>query len=289
MFYQVSFPQRQVQRSTLVSRLEPVGDNTLAVIVEETPFHPLDYAWPDQPADRGNLIFNDQIFPVVDCLTGAINQNSNQLFIDKGIPVRKGEEGWDFVVVHILEKTPETDALQHESTITLSIDEKYQHQLSIGHTACHFSAMALNKILIPLWRKNPGKRDVLNSPDFDQMAIVSSKIQPGGSRDHYRLGKTIRKKGLQSAELMEHIAELLKKAESQANSWLRLEAEIQVRCDGPSLTDRRYWQCNLGEHGDVAIPCGGTHASNMKELGKVSITYEPAGDMEFVMVTRTNQ
>ena len=282
--FQVTFPQRMPSVLTKIARIQPV-ESSLAVITEITPFHPVDYTWPDQPADRGTLTLGNSTYNIDNCVTGAINCETNELFISQDIPVRKAETGWCFVVVHLLDNAQSIKQLQPGEDVELAIDTHYQQQLSLGHTACHLSAMALNRAATPFWRKSPGREDTLQSPDFDQMAIFSSQIQPGGSRDHYRIGKSIRKKGLLATDFMRDLPQLMAATEQQVNNWLALGSPITVRCDGTTLTDRRYWQCDLGEDGDAVIPCGGTHARHLQELGAVRITAEVLSETEFVMVT----
>ncbi len=281
----VTFPQRDITVNTAIVRAEAVAPDALAVMTESTPFHPLDFIWPDQPADRGTLSIGDQTLDVSDCLTGAIDVESGKLHIDQEIPVRKGEEGWQFVAVHILKSVNHLQLFQPGAEITLTVDAHYQQQLSLGHTACHLSAMALNRAASPFWRKQPSRRDVLDSPDFDQMAIFSSQILAGGSRDHYRLGKSICKKGLRSDEFMQDLPQLMAATEQQVNNWLALGSPITIQCEGKTLTDRRFWHCDLGEDGQAIIPCGGSHARSLKELGAVRVKAEPVSELEFVMVT----
>src|SRR5205809_275274 len=82
--------------------------NTL-VVTDETPFHPLDNKWSDQPADMGKMIIEGLNLPVVDALTAAINLQSGQLYVDSEIPVRSGEAGWAFVVAHVATLPPQCD------------------------------------------------------------------------------------------------------------------------------------------------------------------------------------
>lgn len=51
----VTYPAGALVASTTVLHVAPVGDGRIAVITETTSFHPVDAAWPDQPADAGTL------------------------------------------------------------------------------------------------------------------------------------------------------------------------------------------------------------------------------------------
>ena len=75
-----------------------------------------------------------------------------------------------------------------------TVDAEHRAALSAGHTGCHLAAVALNAALAARWRK-PVRTDGLGHPDFDQLAIVSSRIVPDGAVDTYRLGRSLRKKG----------------------------------------------------------------------------------------------
>lgn len=35
------------------------------VVTDVTPFHPVSHIWPDHPADKGILVFNDQQFELI--------------------------------------------------------------------------------------------------------------------------------------------------------------------------------------------------------------------------------
>ncbi|MFC4908538.1 metal-dependent hydrolase [Actinomadura gamaensis] len=67
----VTFPSGAVAgRSRVVAAL-PV-DGGYGVIVAETPFHPLDNSWPDQPGDTGVIRWDELELRVADCVTGAV-------------------------------------------------------------------------------------------------------------------------------------------------------------------------------------------------------------------------
>ncbi|NUR83524.1 MAG: metal-dependent hydrolase, partial [Nonomuraea sp.] len=182
----VTFPDGRVSgRSTIVGTVRAGAGHGL--VTAETPFHPLDHTWPDQPADRGTI----GGLPVLDCVTAAASDEG--LFLGEEIPVRRGADGWQWLVVHVV-----GSPLDEGTQVDLEVDPAYRAALSAGHTACHLAALALNAALAPYWRKE-AKQDALGNPDFDQSAITSSRIAEYGSVDVYRLGKSLRKKGF-SAE-----------------------------------------------------------------------------------------
>ncbi|WP_344840947.1 hypothetical protein [Nonomuraea dietziae] len=119
----VTFPEGQVN-----GRSEIVGSVPLGVrhglVTAETPFHPLDHTWPDQPADRGTI----GGLTVVDCVTGA-RSAEGEILLGQDIPVRRGDEGWDWLVVHVTDAPLETGA-----TVELAVDEAYRQSLSAPGT-----------------------------------------------------------------------------------------------------------------------------------------------------------
>jgi alanyl-tRNA synthetase len=253
----VTFPQGLVTgRSTIVGAV-PVGDRH-GLVAAETPFHPLDHTWPDQPADRGAI----GGLPVVDCVTGA-QSNTGEVFIGEAIPVRRGTEGWEWLVVHVTE-TP----LPVGAEVELEVEPGFRAALSAGHTACHLAALALNAALAVRWRKE-APLDRLGHPDFDQAAIASSRIEPGGSVDVYRLGKSLRKKGFSAEDL--DLALVARQVNDRLAAWVAADAPVRVDVPGPGLTARRTWHCALPE-GEASIPCGGTHVSGTAELGRAGVT-----------------
>lgn len=252
----VTFPEgRTSGRSPIVGAV-PVGERH-GLVVAETPFHPLDHTWPDQPADRGTI----GGLPVVDCVTGARSADG-EVLVGEAIPVRRGAEGWEWLVVHVTE-TP----LPVGAEVGLEVDAGFRAALSAGHTACHLAALALNAALAGRWRKET-RLDALGHPDFDQAAITSSRISPYGSLDVYRLGKSLRKKGfaaddLDPAKVAQEVNELLR-------AWVAADAPVRVEVPGPELTARRTWHCSLPD-GEASIPCGGTHVGRTSELGRVEV------------------
>ncbi|SEH02835.1 alanyl-tRNA synthetase [Nonomuraea solani] len=253
----VTFPGGRTSGRSTIAGTVPVGDRH-GLVVAETPFHPLDHTWPDQPADRGTI----GGLPVVDCVTGA-QSNAGEVFIGADIPVRRGSEDWSWLVVHVTE-TP----LPVGTEVDLEVDPAFRAALSAGHTACHLAALALNAALADRWRKET-RLDALGHPDFDQAAIASSRIVPDGSVDVYRLGKSLRKKGFSAEDL--DLAKVARQVNDRLEAWVAADAPVRLDVPGPGLTARRTWHCSLPE-GESSIPCGGTHVSRTGELGRVEVT-----------------
>ncbi|MEV5894167.1 metal-dependent hydrolase [Nonomuraea fuscirosea] len=258
----VTFPSGLTKGRSTIAGIVPVGDRH-GLVAAETPFHPLDHTWPDQPADRGTI----GGLPVVDCVTGA-QSNTGEVFLGADIPVRRGAEGWAWLVVHVSE-----EPLPEGAEVDLAVDPAYRAALSAGHTACHLAALALNAALAGRWRKEV-RPDSLGRPDFDQAAITSSRIVPGGSVDVYRLGKSLRKKGFSAEDL--DPTEVAGQVNEQLKEWVAAGAPVRLEVPGPELTARRTWHCALPE-GEASIPCGGTHVSRTSELAgvEVSLAFAP--------------
>lgn len=229
-----------------------------AVILDVTPCHPVDAGWPDQPADRATLAWNDGgETTVLDGVVAATD--GEQLYIGSDIPVRKGTEGWVFVVAHLVETAPPEGIV-----VTVSVDEKYRKALSIGHTACHIASLALNAALTDRWSKEIGA-DALDAPNFDAEANDTSRILERGSRDTYRLGKSLRKKGFRADGLSDDLAGIEDAVNATLDTWVAQKATVTIDCDGDRLTDRRYWVCELAEV-TARIPCGGTHVDSLGDV-----------------------
>ncbi|MBG0830419.1 metal-dependent hydrolase [Planomonospora sp. ID67723] len=272
----VTYPAGETRGRSSVVGIVPVGDR-YGVIVAETPFHPLDHTWPDQPADTGTI----GGIPVTDCVTGAVEEGGQTVHLGAGIPVRRGAPGWHWLVVHVIDALPEGPP---EGLVELAVDTGRRQALSAGHTACHLAALALNAALADRWRKEV-PADGLGSPDFDQTAITSSRIEPYGSRDVYRLGKSLRRKGFSAEGLAEELPEIARRAGDRLEEWISADAPVRVESPGAELTARRTWHCELPEN-EVAIACGGTHLSRTRELGAATVALELSADgSELTMLT----
>ncbi len=130
--------------------------------------------------------------------------------------------------------------------------------LSAGHTACHLASLALNRALADRWSK-PARDDALGSPDFDGAAIASSRIVPDGSVDRYRLNKSLRRAGFDTASLQGDLEALGDAVAAQLDEWVATGATVRVERDGDADSPiGARWVCELPD-GTARIPCGGTH------------------------------
>ncbi|QWL68411.1 hypothetical protein [Aeromonas jandaei] len=265
----VSFVLGHHQEQASVVCCQP-GDTTL-LVTDLTPFHPQSHLWPDQPGDVGHARWESGEAAIGPCRMGAISPDG-ELFVDSAIPVKRGAEGWRFVVVHPLVGEY---SLPVGSRVELQVDSAARHALSLGHSGCHLAALALNRTLTPYWRKEVSELDALGQPDFDRLAIQSSRVEPCGSREQYRIGKSLRKKGVNSETLLADLAVIEEKVNRQLADWITAGGEIRRSRAGEAIIDSRYWHCML-EDQEVTIPCGGTHVTSLAELGEVKVTLNPA-------------
>ncbi|MER5637780.1 metal-dependent hydrolase [Kitasatospora sp. NPDC002227] len=285
----VSFPAGAVTGESPVLAVHPLADGRYAVVTEATPFHPLDHTWPDQPADLGTLTVGGATHAVVDCLTGAVGPEGGELLVGADIPVRRGDEEWSWLVLHVLAGDPGAVV---GSVATLAVDAERRGLLSASHSGCHLLALALNAALAPRWRKDPGRSDAFGHPDFDSLAMDTSVMDTEASTDTYRIGKSLKKKGftVEAGEgfpaLAEALPALTEAVNAQLAAWVAADAPVRIEVPGPELTARRQWHCELPD-GSAQIFCGGTHLHHLGELAELRTELRLSEDgSELVAVTR---
>lgn len=246
------------------------GEGRLLVVTEETPFHPVDHIWPDQPADRGTVTIDGRIFEVVDVVTGARKLDGGDLFVGKEIPAKRGEPGWAFLVVHVLE-APDIEPEGEEAE--LAVDEEYRLRLCASHTACHLMSLALNQAAAGSWKKEV-RRDSLGNPNLDKMAIERSTLTPEESVDRYRLGKSLRKDGFDSAAFLDSLGAVTVEIEKTVAGWLASGGDVTMDPGEGRLDSLRIWRCDLGGGRVAEIPCGGSHLRSLGQLAAVRVAIE---------------
>ncbi|MFE9422547.1 metal-dependent hydrolase [Kitasatospora sp. NPDC006697] len=286
----VGFPTGAVTGGSTVLAVHPLGDGRTGVVTAETPFHPLDHTWPDQPADTGTLTVDGTELPVLDCLTAAVGPDGGELLVGADIPVRRGDEAWSWLVLHVVGEAPA--GLLPGAAVELAVDAERRAALSASHTGCHLLALALNEALAPRWRKDPGRSDALGHPDFDSLAMASSVMDTEASTDTYRLGKSLRKKGFtaEAADDLPALAEALPAVTAAVNErlagWVAADAPVRIEVPGPELTARRTWHCELPA-GPAQLACGGTHLHRLGQLSALETELTLSADgTELVAVTR---
>lgn len=269
----VTFPDGSVEGRSTVVAVQPLDEGRYGVVTEQTPFHPLDHNWPDQPGDTGTLGPADvqstegsDSFAVVDCLTAGAGPGSDQLLVGEAIPVRRGDPEWSWHALHVVERDPSA-LLGNE--VLLTVDSARRDALSAAHTGCHLLALALNSALAGRWRKE-ARLDAFGNPDFDSLAMSSSRIGEKTSTDVYRLGKSLRKKGFTTDGLADELSAIKDAVNTRLAGWLAADAPVRVEVPGPELTAHRRWSCALPE-GIASISCGGTHLRNLGQLSSLTV------------------
>ena len=275
----VTYPDGAIASTGTVLHVETLPGGRSAVLLDTTAFHPVDVAWPDQPADRGILTTGRGSQSIVDALTGGIHDG--RLHLGGDLPVRTGAEGWVFVVAHIIEGDPPPVG----ESVTVDVDTEYRAALSAAHTACHLAALALDAALAEGWDK-PAATDSLGNPAFDALAIQHSLISPHRSADVYRIGKSLRRKGFMPAAIADP-ASVADRANARLAQWVAAGGTVRIERDDDGLSSRRTWVCELSD-GRAEIPCGGTHVSDLADLSSVTVTLatrDVDGGVELVMDT----
>lgn len=265
----VLYPAGELTTTARVLHLAPTADGRTAVLLDRTTCHPVDVGWPDQGADRATVQLADgSTVPVTDAVVAATDGQA--LFLGSDIPVRTGEEGWSFVVAHLI-SADAASSLAEGDVVTVVADASVRHELSVGHTACHLASLALNRALADRWTKEV-RSDGLGQPDFDASAIESSTIRANGSTDVFRLNKSLRRKGFPTDGLAEELAAIEGSVAATLAAWVATAAPVRIERMGDGLTDRRSWVCALPE-ATVSIACGGTHVDSLAELGELTVSF----------------
>lgn len=275
----VTYPDGELTGTATVVHTVPLEDGRVGVVLDRTPFHPVDAAWPDQPADRGVLRTSRGDVAVVEIRTGGVHEG--ELLVGDDLPVRMGTDGWMFVVVHVVDGS----APAVGESVEAHVDAELRAALSAGHTACHLASLALDAALADAWTKDV-PMDAAGRPAFDMLAIQTSRITEYGSTDVYRVGKSLRKKGFDPAALAD-LPSIEERANATLASWAGAAGTIGVHRDDQTLAGRRSWRCELPE-GAVELPCGGTHLTSLADIDEMTVSLESSevpGGIELIMTT----
>ena len=248
------------------------------VVTDRSPFHPVSLSWPDQPGDRGWLICGANRSRVLDSREGLLNQRTGVLSVgEEARALKRSDPDLTSVVLHVTEAAPTTKA------VTLEVDATFRSALSLQHTGVHLAALALNRVAAGFWSKDPHDPDSLGAPNFDKAAVTRSEISEEASTDHYRLGKSLRKKGFDAAGFLADLPARATELNAALRGLLATSAPIRISpAEGP-LADRRLWSTRLNG-AEVAMPCGGTHLADLVELTEIMVSIAPTED-GFVMRT----
>jgi alanyl-tRNA synthetase len=286
----VTYPLGSLREQAMVIEVSrdprPASAGRLLVITDVTPFHPLDPLWPDQPADHGELLVDGLRGTVHDSVTVA-RRAGGPLMVDDGIDARRDEPGVVFRVAHSVDGELEPH-LPVGARTTLIVDGIRRRRLSAAHTACHLLAYALNEATHELWGK-PTHRDSRGHYDLDRATCVHTSHDIGGSLDRYRFGKSLRKRGFDSARFLAELPRIVERVNRRLAEWIEADAVVRIECAGPLLTDRRRWLCLL-PGGTAQMPCGGTHVTRLAEFEAMRATADFDADTGLLTIrnaTRT--
>ena len=275
----VTFAGGSLHEAALVVLTAEVAGEWL-VVTDRSPFHPVSLSWPDQPGDRGWLICGTNRSRVLDSREGLLNQRTGVLSVgDAARALKRSDPDLTSVVLHVTETAPTTKA------VTLDVDATFRAALSLQHTGVHLAALVLNKVAAGFWSKDPQDPDSLGAPNLDKAAVTRSEISEEASIDHYRLGKSLRKKGFDAAGFLADLPARATEMNEALRELLATPAPIQISPAEGLLADRRVWSTRLNG-ADIAMPCGGTHLTDLAELTEIMVSIDPTED-GFVMRTRS--
>lgn len=277
----VSFADGSVRGESVITRVDRADDGAVVVVLAETPFHPVDHTWPDQPGDAGTILVGEEEVSVTEAVMAAVSEDG-EFAVGSAIPARRGADGWTWMVAHRVD-APAPAGLTEGATARLVVDERRRAGLSRGHTACHLASLALDLAVADLWRKDPGT-DALGTPDFEGRANQSSRIHEDASVDEYRLGKSLRRAGFDTETFAATLAERQASVNAQLASWVATAAPSTIVTDGPTIVDRRRWQCALPE-GEAVILCGGTHVDSLAAFASIEVSLDLSDPQLLVMTT----
>ncbi|KJL28243.1 hypothetical protein [Microbacterium oxydans] len=276
----VSFADGSTSGEGIITRVEASSRGTV-IVADATPFHPVDHTWPDQPGDSGTLVVGDERVVVAEALMAAVS-DEGEFAVGVDIPVKRGTEGWTWLVGHLLDGAAPA-AFVDGAPVRLDVDAAQRAGLSRGHTACHLASLALDLAVADLWRKDPGA-DALGNPDFEGRANQSSRIHGDGSVDEYRLGKSLRRAGFDTETFAATLADRVSSINAQLSAWVASAAQSHIVTEGPTIVDRRRWQCELPE-GEALILCGGTHVASLAEFASITVDLDLSDPQLLVMTT----
>lgn len=251
------------------------------IVVDATPFHPVDHTWPDQPGDSGTISLDGIRLDVSEAVMAAVD-DEGALFVGVDIPVRRGADGWSWLVAHRIDGAIPAEVAVG-TNVLLAVDAERRSALSRGHTACHLASLALDAALADLWRKEIGT-DPLGNPDFEGRANQTSRIHDDGSVDEYRLGKSLRKAGFDSEGFANSLAGRESRIDELLAGWVASGGASRIDVEGPSIVDRRHWRCELPE-GEVGFLCGGTHVRSLAEFASITVSLDLSDPQLLVMTT----
>lgn len=284
----ITFSQGETRGASKILDVAHSGNGKIVMILDKTPFHPVDGIWPDQPADIGIVKIFARIFAVQDCQVFAVHKETQEIKISKDVP-RKDKGSWHYVVGHIIspeEIEPESFIGQE---VEVEVEKSFRDKISLHHSASHLAAFAFNLATKGYWTKEAPKKDSLGSPNIDQLAIDTSLIFADHCEDRYRFGQSIKKKGLKVEQLFAELDTIQNRVDELLKQWLATSADVAIHREGEALDDRRIWSTELPQ-GLAEMPCGGTHVNTLSAFQEIQYKLqkiEEPGNQEKILFAIT--
>lgn len=271
----ITFQHGMVEGASSLIGVSRLSDNKVALLLKETPFHPVNQRWPDQPGDQGVIRFPalKASAKVITSKTLAIHRETFEVNEVLSFS-RKEADQWFYAVGHIVKQTDLPQDLEEGLSVTTHVDANYRGSLSLHHSASHLAALALNQATAKFWVKQADQRDSLGMINTDQLAIEKSSIFSDRSEETYRFGRSIQKKGFQVAEMFQQIHVIAEVMNGLISSWIRASADMEIDAQDGRLSSKRIWKCTLPQ-GKAAIPCGGTHLSGTHQFRNITVHLVP--------------
>lgn len=91
----VTFATGSTSGEGVVTHVERTPEGVV-VVVDETPFHPVDHTWPDQPGDAGTLTVDGSSVAVAEAVMAAVSDDGTFAVVptSPSSAGRKGGPGW---------------------------------------------------------------------------------------------------------------------------------------------------------------------------------------------------
>ena len=194
------------------------------------------------------------------------------LALGADIPVRKGTEGWAFLVAHLVDDgaaIAEGDEVVDRGGCR---DAPTPSRSATRPATRHPSPSTTRS---PTRWSKPARDDALGNPDFDGIAIASSRIEPDGSVDRYRLNKSLRRAGFDIAGARSDDLDGARRSRrrDQLDEWVAAGATVRVERDGdgahrPALAGSP--SCPTARR---ASPAAAPTSTSLAELAAIAVSF----------------
>ena len=100
-------------------------------------------------------------------------------------------------------------------------------------------------------------------------------MEPYRSRDVYRIGKSLRKKGFSPDAALGRLSDLQDEVNTTLRGWVSQRSRVTVTPGAGPIEGRRTWHCEIAGK-SAEIPCGGTHVDDVSRIAEIEV--ELSGD-----------